>query len=861
MDILSAVEKQLERLRNAQKLQDEQATALAMRQEALRQLEQGLDTSIQELRENRRTLEADRQALDADRRNFDSHWQKFTDQMNQEQQTLATLRTQMQQEQVSVAAGRDELRTLKAEQDLTHQSRQEQFEAAQHALAKRGDALDALEKDIARREQDVQVARDRAALLQTQVQVQTEQLDLRKRELDQERAEVSAKTERIEAAHAEARSKADRLHAELEKRTEQHRLMTEEMSALKKRLKEANQERQEAEDRAEASHESRSQEAGDLRKQMEKLAADLSAARGQRDAAQAAADQAQKQLAELSTRVDALQQHLKDREVALADQQAKLETANEAMTRLTGLLQEQAPQLEKGAAAAALAAGQAEQIERLTRQVAELSVAVNPQELASKEQRIAELTEALREARGMATNTADGGVLQAANAELQSQVDQLRVELEQAKLAADEARSQLKSQAAIAGASSSDARIAQYESQLQELLAKLDAARSESQTRLASAADDLSRHTQKAREDRQAHEQATRQFQQRISDLESELERARTASATAGESPADQGAAEQKLKVKARRIAAVAEHLKRRQRRLRRLRSLLEKQRQTNSTTAAPPKTEAIPAHDPRKAARAQLDLEEQRRHLMEARRSMAETEQQMMARWARPQAGLALGVLGLLAAVIALVSWFAADHFFPARVSASVTMEAKARAGGRVSSDEAQAWADWHTNMAGESEFRKVIASRMEERRLENLADPAALGRRLDEDFTIDNRQPGVVTLTLAGRDRDKVCAELDIIATTLATESNRRQAAAQSTPSTNVLGERREGARLQYAVLNPGALQDSRLAAAAIIFLAACVALSLLYLLAYAQLKRAKRLFEEQGNDDGPQHVMGAT
>ena len=86
---------------------------------------------------------------------------------------------------------------------------------------------------------------------------------------------------------------------------------------------------------------------------------------------------------------------------------------------------------------------QRQEIESLTKHLAEAKLSGNVEELRRKDQRIRELTEALHQARGQRgdqTNVAD---LERRNGELTALSDQLRLDLEQAQLAADESQRQL----------------------------------------------------------------------------------------------------------------------------------------------------------------------------------------------------------------------------------------------------------------------------------------------------------------------------------------------------------------------------------------------------------------------------------
>ena len=105
------------------------------------------------------------------------------------------------------------------------------------------------------------------------------------------------------------------------------------------------------------------------------------------------------------------------------------------------------------------------------------------------------------------------------------------------------------------------------------------------------------------------------------------------------------------------RLATNVQHLRRRRVRLARLRRALRGRTRSQSEAASEPKTA------------------EQIGQLHEA---LAASERELIRRWARPSAVATLGWFALLAISLAGASWFVANRFVPATVSASITFQAK---------------------------------------------------------------------------------------------------------------------------------------------------------------------------------------
>lgn len=214
-------------------------------------------------------------------------------------------------------------------------------------------------------------------------------------------------------------------------------------------------------------------------------------------------------------------------------------------------------------------------------------------------------------------------------------------------------------------------------------------------------------------------------------------------------------------------------------------------------------------------------ELQSQERVLQKKQESLASVEREMMRKWARPKATIIYGYLVGIAIVVAVASGLAANHFFPATVAASVNIQAKTDNGRPISASNADKWWNWHTTLLSEEAFHKLLAKRLSDQRLEKYDTPAAIGRRIAADLTVDSPSLGELIITLAGSDPHEVTAILDTVATQLSLES-RRQAGKRSDDAVAVVrGERRDkNGRVRYSTLNPAPIKDRRLIAGMIFF-----------------------------------------
>ncbi len=375
--------------------------------------------------------------------------------------------------------------------------------------------------------------------------------------------------------------------------------------------------------------------------------------------------------------------------------------------------------------------------------------------------------------------------------------------------------------------------------QIASLNEQVEVIKAELQLRDASLADarnelNIVRGTLSQRSDAQRQLQCE---QQRIVELEQQLDQVRAAQAESA--AAHEAQISEDLQEKAQRISAAAKHWQRRRQRL-------AKVRQAIRGRAGRARTDSEQAQRRIKQDQA---LENQRGRLVEIRESLAVAERKMQRKWARPRAVLTFSWLAVSLAGAAIASGLAANHFFPAKVAASVDVEAEARSGLPFSDEDAAKWQTWHSALLIDKNFHRTLAKRLADRRLDRYKDPVALAQRLRDDLTVDAAQPGVMTLTLAGTDRGEITAILDTLATTFARESSRQAGKRSDGARTVVRGERKVAGRTRYASINPVPIRDQRLLYAGVIFTVGSTIGLLAVMTIGRRLLRAKRIFDSQG------------
>jgi hypothetical protein len=242
-----------------------------------------------------------------------------------------------------------------------------------------------------------------------------------------------------------------------------------------------------------------------------------------------------------------------------------------------------------------------------------------------------------------------------------------------------------------------------------------------------------------------------------------------------------------------------------------------------------------------------QIALAEQ--SIADARSALAMSEREMMKRWARNRAAVAISFVSILITLLATGSWFVADHFYPAKSTASVTLEARTSNNQLLGGEEGARWSTWHAEMLSDHNFRTTLAKRMAERQLPQFGTIANLDLAMRHDVTIDAIRPGEITITMAGHDQQQLTHALDTLASTLATASTREAGKRADSARTVIRGERKESGSTQYAQLTGVTLEDERLLYTIIIFGSTAAVALLCGFGVYTRLVKAKRIFEEEG------------
>ena len=336
----------------------------------------------------------------------------------------------------------------------------------------------------------------------------------------------------------------------------------------------------------------------------------------------------------------------------------------------------------------------------------------------------------------------------------------------------------------------------------------------------------------------EAKQQEVADQRQKLEEQEQKLE-ALQAAVEHGESGSNDGQLED-LRRKAQRLATVAEHMKRRHARLKRARELVRRKRSGSRGQAAieSERRTALTKH-----------LERQRRELLELKQNIALAERKMIRRWARPRSVIIVGWLLMLVLFSAAVGWFGADRYFPAVVSASVTMEIDESFDGEIDENLDAKWKAWHTAFVESREFIDTLSKRLNERQIIAYSSPEAVRDRLLRDLGIDEVEAGEMTFTLAGSDRKTMLVFMDLFAATLARRSGKAHRGTEM-PWASVRDTREETGDAFTATIGSIPLEDERLRHAGPIAGIVFATLLMLIGVAYSKLVRAKREFDDSGD-----------
>lgn len=801
LDLIADVEARLRKVRDMQSEHDNQLASLEERAKAL-------DATEQSLREREEVLIGLEQELAKSRTSLESRAQELDDraaQVERDAQEVWTGRESLEKERQVIG---EERAKLQQQNELLNQH-WEEMEQERARLCEQQEAIDrdrealqneriAMEQQRAEQAERVQQTEAEAARLRAEHGEMQERL---------RRAEenVGELVKQVEAAQDELQISADErdeAKAALEQASQRHAELERSLTETKQQLEASNAKIAETEARIEQAEteamqlvEHAESERDAIRSEHEKLAQESQSLRERLSSLEAQATQAAEARTEAQHRVTELESSLAQKDQEIAKQRETLNSAKAKLAEFAKSIGEQAKQIERGAAALATVREQKQEIEKLRHELAQARLAGNPEEVQRKDERIQELTQALREARGQSTSHADLAERDQRIAECIEEIDQLKLALEHAQQEARDLRETLENRP---DASTDEEVVAERDRRISALMQQVESLNEELET-----------------------------------------ERAKPAPTAGGNGnvPAD-------IQKKAQRLKEVARHLQRRKARLARVKTLLHDAK----PMTLDPEAQKDAAHRNHETVSKQMDqLRMQQESLREAMRCLVMSEKEMIRRWARPRAIVTMAWFLIVAGIIGAGSWFSADHFFPAVRAATVTIEAQDRPGFPMTEEQLTAWQTWHEGTLTDASFRKTVAQRFEARGMVSLADPEAVQARFTNDLAIDSTRDGELTLTLTGTNPDELLNTLDTVAITLVSEARRQSGQRTDGGRTILTGERKIEGQPRYATVSNIPIKDERLMYAGAMFGGGLVLVMLFWVVLYSRLAKARRVFDE--------------
>lgn len=789
---LSDVERHLQMLRSVQTQHAEREERLAERERALEVASGHLEAGRAEIRQRSEALESELARLDAERGTLAEEREAVNHERDRAAEAMTADRERLE-------AGQRELDAARASLDRDREALESELEAAAESqsqsqgLEARRTELDARASELAARTADADAAQAAATAdaeaRSAAIAERTASLDARDSELDSREAMLEARTRDLDAREADLTERLTDLDGQreaLESARQTLAAQTADLDADQARFAEA---RAQLEGRIAALERERDELAVQVQ-ELESAADEAEAARAESGA--------------VTDEVEGLRQEIAVARDQLAGAEDALRVAREESSRLTGELQsaldrtaaeleartqERDGALEDLAAARATGGPDAEAIEAL-----QLRLAAAESELAARHHEIETLTAEQSAAEAAA---ADG----------------------------PPAESGVAAEAAVARGRARDESI-------RTLTAERDEARAECE-RLGAELATLQAETADAAD---AAAQAADSAEAGADDMDG--------------AQAELHAMKRKLKERASRITAIAQHLKLRKDRLQRMRMLIDLQRRELDDRPAGPVLQPGQRVIDFEQHSAQLrHLEQQRMEVLDRRRELGRLEKKMIRRWAAPKAFGMVASAIFLAIVACGIAWGVADRIDPAVRSASVTLEARTELPGHQTPEALAAWSTWHRDRVGDENFRVELADRMVAARLDDWRKPDDLAARLEADLTANGTADGHLTFTLAGTDGDEMQAMLDVLATTLATESMHTFKGKPRAVWAGVRGEREEAGVIRYAGMNDVAIVDNRIQTAGPIAAGTYLGLLIVVFGIYAMLLRARREIDEDG------------
>lgn len=235
-------------------------------------------------------------------------------------------------------------------------------------------------------------------------------------------------------------------------------------------------------------------------------------------------------------------------------------------------------------------------------------------------------------------------------------------------------------------------------------------------------------------------------------------------------------------------------------------------------------------------------ELIARRRELVQAREIIEKTHRKVVGSRARSSAAAVIFFAVGLLVVLAGASWAVVSQFFPATYAASAVLSADFR-GVTPGAGEAEGWQEFHEQLLFDPQLMGRVAERMRQRGFEDLAAPAAVKVKLEQDLTWSGPEPGKLVLELRGPGREATTRMLDTYVTTLEVEANALRQKRTDSAQTIVAERARVGTEPVF---------DDRPARAAI-GLAGAVGVSLLLWVGiWRRMVKSKQAFENSTQID---------
>ncbi|MHC4991951.1 MAG: coiled-coil domain-containing protein [Planctomycetota bacterium] len=164
-----------------------------------------------------------------------------------------------------------------------------------------------------------------------------------------------------------------------------------------------------------------------------------------------------------------------------------------------------------------------------------------------------------------------------------------------------------------------------------------------------------------------------------------------------------------------------------------------------------------------------------QQLHVEEVRKLLVASEKQMIRKWARNRSVLTGCALMVVATMLGIGAWHAADKLFPSRTGASITMRMNAADRAGLSEEQMQQWQRWHASLLYDEEYIAAAAARMVDRLLP-YATAEAVSALAVNQLAVDTGRAGELTLSIAQEEPETARAIIDVLSGLLVEESRQR-------------------------------------------------------------------------------------